>query len=420
MLDLHLLRIMKHQAEFKRLRWQIPAKVLDGTTEAILADYADYFERWPTHERIDFSIFTPRFKKRHPTMNDETWATFQGVLRLLEEDCDEGTRAGILQDIHEISLGTQVANIALAYEAGTCKDLFGELSTALDRYKVDSGVKGPGAITTDIWDLLNNEIDDQGIRWRLHVLNNSMRPLRPGDFGIVAGRPDKGKTTFLTSEATYMAPQLPAERNVIWLNNEGKGERIIPRLYQSALGVTISEMIAMGRQNLIDTYRAVVGRLDRIKVVDIHGMSNTQVDLILEQNNPGIVIYDMIDHIRGFADSGRDDLRLEEMYKWGRERSVKYDCIGLATSQISNEGDGLMFPTLGMLKDSKTGKQGACDFQLMIGASNDPNLQYSRYIGLPKNKLRREGGPGDPRAEVEYIPHKARYADIVAVEGKAA
>ncbi len=418
MLDLHVLRIMKYQPEFKRLRWQIPAKTLDGTTEAILADYAEYFERWPDHGKIDFTIFTPRFKKRHPTMNDETWAQFQGVLRLLEEDCDEHTRAGILQDIYEVNLGTTIANIGLEYEAGSCNDLFGALQTALDRYKIDSGIKGAAAIDTDIWALLKNEIDDSGIRWRLSALNNSMRGLRPGDFGIIAGRPDKGKTTFITSEVTYMAPQLPPDRNVLWLNNEGKGERIIPRLYQSAIGVTISEMIAMGRENLIAAYRATVGRLDRIKVIDIHGMSNNQVDLIMEQNNPGIVVYDMIDHIRGFADSGRDDLRLEEMYKWARERSVKYDTIGLATSQISNEGDGLMFPSLGMLKDSKTGKQGACDFQLMIGASNDQNLQYSRYLGLPKNKLRREGGPGDPRAEVLYVPHKARYEDISAVEGK--
>jgi replicative DNA helicase len=120
----------------------------------------------------------------------------------------------------------------------------------------------------------------------------------------------------------------------------------------------------------------------------------------------------MIDNIRGFGSEARTDLQLEEMYKWARERSVKYDAIGLATSQISAEGDGLQFPTLSMLKDSKTGKQGACDFQLMIGASNDPNLEYSRYLSLPKNKLRRDGQPSDPRCEVRFQPNLARYEDI--------
>jgi replicative DNA helicase len=120
----------------------------------------------------------------------------------------------------------------------------------------------------------------------------------------------------------------------------------------------------------------------------------------------------MIDNIRGFGDMARTDLMLEEMYKWARERSVKYDCIGLATSQISNDGDGMQFPTLGMLKDSKTGKQGACDFQLMIGASNDPGLAGSRFISLPKNKLRRPDGASDPRAEVVFDAVRARYRDI--------
>ena len=91
---------------------------------------------------------------------------------------------------------------------------------------------------------------------------------------------------------------------------------------------------------------------------------------------------------------------------------MKHGVIGLATSQISNEGDGLQFPSLGMLKDSKTGKQGACDFMLMIGASNDPNLLGVRYLGMPKNKLRVEGAAGDPRAQVNYAPERVRYTDI--------
>jgi replicative DNA helicase len=119
----------------------------------------------------------------------------------------------------------------------------------------------------------------------------------------------------------------------------------------------------------------------------------------------------MIDNVRGFNVGGDAHHRLEEMYKWARECAVKYDCVILATSQISAEGDGQQFPTLGMLKDSKTGKQGACDFQLMIGAVNDSNLEGVRWLSLPKNKLRREGASGDPKAEVRYLPQIARYKD---------
>jgi replicative DNA helicase len=197
------------------------------------------------------------------------------------------------------------------------------------------------------------------------------------------------------------------------LNNEGPGRRIIPRLYQSALNLSMTEMKEQHQAGLlVSAYREAVGRLDRIRVIDVHGFNTGQIEAILEESNPGVIVYDMIDNIRGFSGEARTDLQLEEMYKWARERSVKFDCIGLATSQISNDGDGMQFPTLGMLKDSKTGKQGACDFQLMIGASNDPGLAKSRFISLPKNKLRKPDGPSDPRAEVIFDGTRARYTDI--------
>jgi replicative DNA helicase len=248
----------------------------------------------------------------------------------------------------------------------------------------------------------------------LNALNNSTRPLRPGDFGIVAGRPDQGKTTFITSEATYWAPQLPEDMNVIWLNNEGPGDRIIPRLYQSALGISMSDMKLMHSEGkLVDAYRAKIGgRLDKIRVFDIHGKTTGMVANILEENKAGIAIFDMIDNIHGFGDAARTDLMLEKMYQWARELMVRLNCIGIATSQISQDGDDMRFPALPMLKDSKTGKQGACDFQLMIGSISDPAFQYSRFLSLPKNKLMRPDGKKDPKAEVQFDPVRARYEDM--------
>src|SRR5690606_133979 len=124
-------------------------------------------------------------------------------------------------------------------------------------------------------------------------------------------------TSFLASEVTYMAPQLPEARNVIWINNEGKGERIIPRLYQAALDVKINELSELHRAGRAEReYAAVMGRLDKIRVFDAHGWSVGAVENVLEDNNPGIVVFDMIDNIRGFGNEARTDLALEKMYQW--------------------------------------------------------------------------------------------------------
>ena len=415
MLDLVLLRIMKTRKDFVSLYDMIPRTTMDAKTVAIVDDFKKYFDAYPSHPAVDWITFIPQFKRWHPTLTDVQFNEYAGVFRNVMPEADADQRKNMVEWLADVEMMTAIANIVHRHGEGEVDDAWAEVSAAQDQYRSRTGIaKATGYIETPIEDLLQDEFDDTGVSWRLSCLNGSMRRLRPGDFGIIAGRPDKGKTSFIASEVTFMAPQLPAERNILWLNNEGPGRRIIPRLYQAALNFSMVELMAHSNdKTLVPLYRtAIGGRLDKFRIHDIHGMSNGQVERIIEESNPGIIIYDMIDNIKGFGSEARTDLQLEAMYQWARERSVKYDCIGLATSQISNDGDGAMFPTLGMLKDSKTGKQGACDFQLMIGASNDVVLQNSRYIGLPKNKLRRPDGPGDPRAEVIFDGTRSRYNDL--------
>lgn len=412
MLDLALLRIMKYKKEFSQMYPGLPKNALDKITIQILADFDKYFERFPTHFKIDLDVFLPRFKQWHPTLTDEQHAMYKQMLSKIQTDVDDSTRAGIMIELFENSMAQNVMNTCARFEQGELDlPLLDYLTAEVDAFKLHAGARAAKWEDTDVFDLFNDAFDDAGVHWRLMCLNECMRGLRPGDFGIIAGRPDKGKTTFLASEITHMAGQLPEDKNILWFNNEGLATNISRRIVQAALGQTASQIKAHGA-DAQEMYVKAVGRRDKIRVFDIHGCHVGQVEAMIEQNNPGIIIYDMIDNIRGFGNEARTDLQLEKMYQWARERSVKYSCIGFATSQISSEGESQQYPTLSMLKDSKTGKQGACDFQLMIGASNEESLKYNRYVSLPKNKLRREGSPGDPHCEVLFKPDIARYIDV--------
>ncbi|QIG67196.1 putative DNA helicase DnaB-like protein [Rhizobium phage RHEph27] len=414
MIDIVLLRLIKHRKEWSMLKDVIPKSNLSDETLALVADFGKYFEAYPSHEQLDLLTFMPKFRTWHAGITDDQFASYTAILRNISPEPDEDQRRNILQDLADIELMTKVANTIEQFKDGEVVDPYSSITEQLDNYRKRRGLKVMTYIDTPIGDLLQQEFDDAGVKWRLNALNNSTRPLRPGDFGIVAGRPDQGKTTFITSEATYWAPQLPDDLNVIWLNNEGPGDRIIPRLYQSALGISMSDMKLMHSEGkLVDAYRAKIGgRLDKIRVFDIHGKTTGMVANILEENKAGIAIFDMIDNIHGFGDAARTDLMLEKMYQWARELMVRLNCIGIATSQISQDGDDMRFPALPMLKDSKTGKQGACDFQLMIGSISDPAFQYSRFLSLPKNKLMRPDGKKDPKAEVQFDPVRARYEDM--------
>lgn len=413
MIDLLLLRIMKHRHDYGMLKGLIVEDSLNKETAALLKDFGRYFELFPSHESIDLTTFMTRFPAWHPGVTDERVREFARIMQNAMQEPDEDQRSVVLAELSDNNVMVKLANLIAQFQEGEIPDVLGSINNVIDGYKLSRGIKQIKYIDTPIGELLQDELNDAGVKWRLHCLNESMRGLRGGDFGIIAGRPDKGKTSFIASEVTFMAPQLPPDRNVLWLNNEGPGKRIVPRNYQAALGLTMNEMKEYVRQDLlVDAYRKYMGRLDKVRVVDIHGLNNSQVEMIIEANNPGIIVYDMIDNIGGFGDAARNDLKLEYMYQWARERSVKYDAIGLATSQISSDGDGLRHPTLSMLKDSKTGKQGACDFQLMIGSVNDPNFSMSRWINLPKNKMRRADGKADPAAEVIFDALRSRYKDV--------
>lgn len=413
MLDITLLKVIKDKTEYEKLVAAVPVAAMDDKTQMLIQDFGKYFKKFPSHKRVDLQLFVPRFRQWHPELKNEQFAAYMQVFKQIRGEVDDETKHGLLGELYEVDLATKIANLCNLHGQGDLQSSLSEgIESFLDSYKINMGAKAVHWDDTDIDVLLQEDIDESGIRWRLECLNASMRPLRPGDFGIVAGRPDKGKTTFFASESTNMARQLPDDKNILWLNNEGMSGRIVKRIYQSALGLPVSELVKHSQNgSLTGMYEEVVGRRDRVRVVNIHGFNVGQVEGIIENSNAGVIIYDMIDNIKGFGFESRNDLALEAMYQWARERCVKYSCIGLAGSQISNDGDGKMFPDLGMLKDSKTGKQGACDFQLMIGAVNNPVIK-SRWLSLPKNKLPREGAPSDPRAEVHFDPTRARFEDL--------
>jgi replicative DNA helicase len=285
-----------------------------------------------------------------------------------------------------------------------------------------------------IEDLLKAEEDDRGLHFRLPCLNRHLKPLRAGDFGLIAARPDKGKTTFCASELTFMAAQVdelyPDEnRSILWFNNEGPGRNIVMRNFQAALNATTEDLVKLSntpadpgfekyKTKVRQDYAAALGgRPGVLRVFDIHDMWNHEVEDIMKAHRPALVLFDMVDNIKFGGDTNnngqRTDQLLEAMYQWVRMMGVKHDCAMLATSQLSADADGLSYPTLPMLKDSKTGKQGAADIIITIGALNDPVLENSRYIGTTKNKRVRTGKRGSPQQEVFFDSQRGRYKEAV-------
>ncbi|WNV48154.1 DNA helicase [Caulobacter phage Quill_5.2] len=423
-MDLTLLRLLRKRESYKKWNRVVAEGVVTGPTKVILDDYGKWFKEFPDAPEIEAGAFELWFTKfAHPKLSEEKTAVFLHQLREAAEPLDPAIEDGLMARLVDANSMQKLMTLVEAYENGEEVEAFQQARTLLEKWETELNrkVKTP-EVKDAIGDLLAEDENDTGFKFRLEELNQGIRPLRGGDFVILAARPDVGKTTALTSELTFMAPQInevfpDEERDILWFNNEGPGRRIKTRLYQSALNASISDLVQRNKAGTIEAeYAAALGgRGDCIRVYDIHDFWSSEVeDVIKDGKPPAIIVFDMIDNIRFAGDVGnngtRTDQLLEAMYQWGRNIAVKYNCVVIATSQISADGEGLQYPSLSMLKDSKTGKQGAADLIITIGYNKE--YPSARYLGATKNKLAREGGKKTIQQEVVFDGIRGRYNSL--------
>lgn len=434
-LDITVLRLLKYRERHDRLRRSVPKAALQPLTAELLDDFGMFFREFPNAKRVEHGPFLTWYRGfRHPQMKDDSFGLYAAVITKSMEDVSDELEAGLMERLVAADTAARITTLLEQWNAGDEVDLYRELRSNVERFEqqIDRKVKNP-QVLDPIEDLLKAEENDEGLHFRLPCLNRHLKPLRGGDFVIVAARPDKGKTTFCASELTYMAAQVdvlyPGEkRSILWFNNEGPGNRIVMRNFQAALNATTEELVALSNKPSTDPkwktqvrehYAAALGgRPGVLRIFDIHDMWNHEVEDIMKQYNPAVVLFDMVDNIKfgGEVNNNgqRTDQLLEAMYQWARLMGVKHDCAVLATSQLSADADGVSYPTLPQLKDSKTGKQGAADIIITLGALNDPVLENSRYIGTTKNKRVRTGKRGSPQQEVFFDSQRGRFKEAVA------
>jgi KaiC/GvpD/RAD55 family RecA-like ATPase len=233
--------------------------------------------------------------------------------------------------------------------------------------------------------------------------------LRKGDFGFIFARPESGKTTFLASEISHFATQ--TDRPIIWFNNEEQGSKVMLRIYQATLGLTLEELFNDLEGNKKRYYNLTKGN---IKIYDSGSISRNDVERLCYQLNPSCIIFDQLDKIKGF-NSDRDDLKLGFIYQWARELAKQY-CPVIGVSQADGSGEGKKWLTMENVSGAKTSKQAEADFILGIGKTHEDGMEMVRHLHLSKNKLTgdRDTIPDQRHGRRETLiePGIARYKDI--------
>lgn len=416
MIDIALLRVVKYRENFEKIGRYIPREAMGKKTNAIIKDIGKYFES-NEEPQIDFSTFRSLFfTSYHKNLKDDDKNYYNKLLTQMETDVPEAVQKNMINNLLELKMATQIANDIDDYQAGEEIDIVDAIFKIVTKTKESlARTTSFDAATFDDSSIDEGLSDDEGYKWPLKMLNDNYRRIQAGDATIIAARPGKGKTTFLCQLNHSMAKDMAENKVIVWFNNESRRQKIMSRQIQSAIGKTDAELHAMKKAGTLrEAYIKAMGSASRVAVYDVHGKSHMYLEEILESHgldNVGAIVFDMLDKVKmPMAANMREDQRLEELYTWGRELGVMYNCPTFPTSQISVEGAGLLFPAEHMLKDSKTGKQGACDNILMIGSSDDPCIASTRGISMAKEKTKREGCE-HLQGEVIFDSDKGRYVE---------
>lgn len=412
--DIDLLHVVKDKITYNRFKDHVKKYNVSSITLDIFNTLGEYWDNYPMRVEVDYDEFrTFYFIVRGKKIKDASLHEMAfDNLRDSETKPVKPIVKDILAKLIETDYATRIYDVCMKIGTGSGGELT-SIEPMLSEYKKEIGasVDKADVFVSPSLTYLTSSVASGGLSWRLPELNVALGPLRKGDFVIIAARPETGKTTFTASEASYMMTQLQPDEHVVWINNEEASNKVMMRVIQAYHGITTGALVA-DAPKYEKEFTSNGG--DRFLVLDddsgIKGVN--KISTLFAEFKPGLIIFDQLDKVHGFANESRDDLRIGKLYEWARDIAKEY-CPVIAISQVDGTGEGEKWIQMNQLRGSKTDKIGEADAIITIGKSNEPAMDLQRFIHVPKNKL--FGGKDSLEAhrhgcfEVEIEPAKARY-----------
>ncbi len=398
--DVDILKVLIYKGNLDKFLPFINTKSLCRETLLLIDDFKAYYEKYPEHTQVDFKLFGTFFHHlRHPDLKSSDRDLYDKLFENLQSPLNEATDL-LIEKYKAQELGKEILD---TINANPNPNVYLDIieKKTLQELKTTDKLK---YVTDDLDDILEQTDPDGGYSWRLEELNAMLGRLTPGKFGVIAARPDAGKTGLLASEMSYIVQQLPEDEHIVWMNNEGEGQEIKPRIYTAMLNAR--------RDQIVEHKSSAQAKFDklggnRIKILDIHRQSYKFIERVVKQTKPRVVVIDMLDHVRGFdyKQNVTVDYRYEQLYQWARELSCIANCTIIGTSQMNGFAEGVAYPDMSKLKGSQTAKQGAVSWLLMIGTRREAGYEKCRYLSAPKSKY----GNKTVRHEVEFDTEKSIF-----------
>lgn len=403
-IDVHLLKALTNKTRYNSLKSSIPEEMFAADTIAMIGWFGLYFSKNPEHQWVDLDLLSTLMRLQisgSQTDVDAAKSTIAITDRIIEQlkyPVDDDKIATVVNKLEELRYRGKLGRVLADYDSGGEVDITYEVQQLTEQSRqVLLGSGGNGWASANITDYLKATDPMGGIRFNaLPTLANNIRGLIAGDNIALAAPTDAGKTSLLSriaAESAMQAKLLYPDQPLLYLINEGTAQTIVPRIWGAVTKLMRSEMAALdAKGELVPLYTSIVGAWDAIRVQEIHGMSLSQVERIIQAHKPYMVITDMT----GRIDTGKPNMSEHSAaeYVWNtmREKAAQNKFIHMGTIQVSGEGTEQLHPPITALQNSKIGVQTTLDMLAVMGLiRNDDKMQGVRGIWTPKNKLGLEG-----------------------------
>ena len=408
--ELLILKVLLKKEEYLKYKKYLESINLENESKIILDTIGMYFDEYIETEEISLDELKAYFYMKNPLYKSkESFMIIFDNLISLEINNNgllQHTIKNLIERYFASSIIEDLTQVLSGSKYGVLSGIEHKLSEYHDVVASTNEEESP-FIENTLANLLEAEVTSPGIKWRLHCLNKDIGDLRGGSLGHVYARPDTGKTSFIASEVSNFAKQLEEDEIILWANNEEKGTKVKLRLYCALLNKT-KEQISADPEAAEAEFMAADG--NKIKIYDSAIITVSDLENLLKKYKVRVLVIDQGDKVKFRGDKElAEHARLKVVYGIFRELAKEYECDIITAGQASASAEGMMWLTLDMMDNSKTGKPGELDYALGIGFNSDEGKEAMRFIHAAKNKMK-DGVHG--KHFVVFDPLRARYKDL--------
>lgn len=375
------------------------AKYQHVLTEDLFADSIakDLFGLLKEHytenkESLTLEELKALYVSSNPTITNSWRHNLNKAFEELESiELSSAVKEKILKNAINQAKWTEVSLLALSGAENHIVDI-GAINKLLEEISGNNVEQEVEYVTTDIHSLLEQRKLTYKYQMPLIGLRDAIEGIGPEVFGIIAGRPNSGKTAFVVSLVYHPEGLLAQGAKVHYIANEESAHRTQLRGFSCYSGLTLDEI----KQDINKAQKLIEPIKANLFLHNNVDMTLGQLEGYIKRNkgNIDVLILDQIDKIKMRGTYNRNDEKIKDLYVNMRELAKRYGICILGVCQASGEAEGKLSYGFDLLEGSKTAKAAELDLCITIGKSSfqqtngvDDGLRQANIV---KNKLGKE------------------------------